>query len=45
MTQAILDLFPDSASQFGLLGCGLFVLSYVAIACLGIALDRLLSTD
>ncbi len=30
MAQAILNLFPDVVSQFGLLGCGFFSLTIVA---------------
>lgn len=30
MAQAILDLFPDAVSQFGLIGCGMAVLMVAA---------------
>jgi len=32
MAQTILDMFPDSVNQFGLLGCGAFILPWAMAA-------------
>lgn len=38
MAQAILDLFPDGISQYGLYGCGIAVAGVLALALLTISL-------
>lgn len=42
MAQAILDMFPDAISQFGLIGCAAFVLAILALswACLNAMASR-----